>query len=56
MCEGRRGDVGHVLLGDAGVSHGDMSEASFEERRGQLPPRRRQRRRREWEVVVLSTP
>ena len=36
MCEGCCGDVVHALYGIASILHGDMSEASFEERRGQL--------------------
>ena len=36
MCEGCCGDVVHALHGIASILHGDMSEASFEERRGQL--------------------
>ena len=36
MCEGCCGDVVHALHGSASVLYGDMSEASFEERRGQL--------------------
>ena len=36
MCEGCCGDVVHALHGIASILHGGMSEASFEERRGQL--------------------
>ena len=35
MCEGCCGDVVHALHGIARILHGDMSEASFEERGGQ---------------------